>query len=227
MKIHGNPRNNKILLIDDHPLFREGLKSIIKNKKNYHIVGEACTGNDGIKAALKLKPNIIILDISLPDMSGISLLPELLKSIKHVKVLILSMHSRISYVSRAFKAGALGYLVKESAAEDLITALDTISQGEFFIDRSLSHELIIKLINSPDESVYNSDEAYNKLSSREQEIMRLLVEGMQTKEIAHELNISPKTVESHRINIFTKLEILNTVELVKYAAKIGLIEIED
>jgi DNA-binding NarL/FixJ family response regulator len=215
-----------ILIIDDHPLFREGLKTILEHDTKFRIVGEAGTAGEGYKLAKSLKPDLIIVDISLPDQSGLKLTRDLRGLPGDAKILIVSMHSKIDYITEAFQAGAMGYVVKESAADRLVIGLSAIAGGEYYLDSSISHEVVSKLMELPVREARISDADYGSLTPREQEIMRFLAEGLTAREIAEKLFISPKTVENHRANIMGKLGLHSTLELVRYAARLGLIDVD-
>jgi DNA-binding NarL/FixJ family response regulator len=216
----------RILIIDDHPLFREGLKAIIAVDKRFEIVGEAGTGREGLAMAEQLKPDVALVDISLPDESGMQTTRKLRNMLARTRILIISMHSKIDYIVEAFQAGATGYVVKESAAERLVQGIEAVSAGEYFLDSSISHEVVEKLMKSPVKDARIADVEYGTLTTREQEIMRMLAEGISKREIADHLCISPKTVENHRANIMKKLGIHSAMELVRYAARLGLIDID-
>lgn len=216
----------KVLIIDDHPLFREGLKSIVESHKQIEVAGEAGNAKTGMEMIKKLKPDLAIVDISLPDQNGISLTKEILKHMPNLKILIVSMHAKIDYIAEAFQAGAKGYIAKDSASDRLIQGIETVLEEDYFLDSSVSHQVVEKLMHFPVKQAKIDDDEYGKLTPREQEVMRLLAEGEAPKEIADKLCISPKTVENHRANIMKKLDIHSTMDLVKYAARLGLIDLD-
>ena len=216
----------RIIIIDDHPLFREGIKTIIARSGQFEIVAESGTGRDGFEKTIQLKPDLVLLDISLPDESGMEVARRIRYQLPKTRIIILSMHSRIDYIVEAFQSGATGYVVKESAAERLDQALNAVAAGEYFLDSSISHEVVAKLMSSPTKESKVSDAGYSQLTPREQEIMRMLAEGSSKSEIAESLCISIKTVENHRANIMRKLNIHSAMELVRYAARLGLIDVD-
>ncbi len=215
-----------ILIIDDHPLFREGLKSIIAGDRNFVVQGEAGDARNGFSMAQKIRPDVALVDISLPDESGMQLTRRIREALPGTRVMIISMHSKIDYIVEAFQAGATGYVVKESAAGRLIQGLHAVTQGEYFLDSSISHEVVERLMKSPVREARVSDMEYGRLTPREQEIMRMLAEGLPKTDIADRLCISVKTVENHRSNIMKKLDLHSAMDLVRYAAKLGLIDLD-
>jgi DNA-binding NarL/FixJ family response regulator len=216
----------RVLIIDDHPLFREGLKSIIAGDRHFVVAGEAGNARDGFALATTIKPDVALVDISLPDESGMQLTRRIRATLPETRVMIISMHSKIDYIVEAFQSGATGYVVKESAAGRLVQGLHAVTSGEYFLDSSISHEVVTRLMKSPVREARVSDSDYGRLTPREQEIMRMLAEGLSKAEIADRLCISIKTVENHRSNIMKKLELNSPMELVRYAAKLGLIDID-
>ena len=218
-------QNKTILIIDDHPLFREGLKAIIGRNQRFKVIGQAGNGRDGLKMARKLQPDLALVDMSLPDLSGIQLTRELKNASPKTHVMIVTMHSKVDYIVKAFQSGAIGYVVKESASEKLLEGIDTVLKGEYFMDSSVSHKVIKKLMQFPQKEAKITDASYETLTSREQEIMVLLAQGLSTKQIAEKLFISSKTVENHRSNILRKLNLHSTIDLVRYAARLGIIDV--
>jgi len=215
-----------VLIIDDHPLFREGLKSIIAIDRHFEVKAEAGNAREGLKMAKDIQPDVALVDISLPDQSGMELTRQIRETIPDTKVMIVSMHSKIDYIVEAFQAGATGYVVKDSAAERLIQGLNAVTSGEYFLDSSISHEVVSRLMKSPVKEARVSDMEYGRLTPREQEIMRLLAEGLPKSKIADRLCISIKTVENHRSNIMKKLDLHSAMDLVRYAARLGLIDVD-
>ena len=219
-------QKKRILIIDDHPLFREGIKTILNRKSTYEVVGEAGTGREGLSMANRLKPDLVLLDLSLPDMRGLDLIHKIIDSSMDSGILIVSMHSKIDYIVKSFQYGAMGYIVKDSAAETLLNALEHIEAGDYYMDSSVSQKVVKKLATLPTKKKISTKTSYEALTPREQEVMAMLADGMNAALIAEKLFISPKTAENHRANIMRKLNLHSTVELVRYAAKIGLIDID-
>jgi DNA-binding NarL/FixJ family response regulator len=219
-------RKTSIFIVDDHPLFREGLKTIIGRNPGCDVIGEAGSGREALKGIKKLKPDLVLLDISLPDQSGIELIGDINHASPQTQVMIISMHAKIDYIVRAFQAGAQGYIVKESAAEKLQQGISTVLKGDYFMDTSVSQKVIKKLVGIQAKETKYLDNNYNSLTPREQEVMGMVAEGLSTNEISERLFISPKTVENHRSSIMRKLDLHSTIEIARYAAKLGIIDID-
>jgi len=215
-----------ILIVDDHRLFREGLRAIIERSPDYEVLGEAGDGREALRLAQKLKPDVTLLDISLPDQSGIELTREILRCSSNTRVMIVSMHSKIDYIVGAFRAGAAGYVIKESAADRLLQGIRSILKGDYFMDTSVSQKVVKKLVGIQANEKKFVDASYDRLTPREQEIMVMVAEGFSSSEISERLFISSKTVENHRSSIMRKLNLHSTIELVRYAAKLGLIDLD-
>ncbi len=214
-----------VLIVDDHPFFREGLKSLLARHSGFELIGEAGNGDEGLRKAKELRPDLVVMDISLPDGSGIEVTRNIRSLLPETRVVILSMHSKIHYITEAFRAGAAGYVVKESATEMLSECLEAASKGQCFMDSSIHHNVVENLRKCREQEAKITDTGYNILTRREQQVMRLLAEGLSTKKIAEKLFISPKTVKNHRSNIMSKLDLHTAIELVRYAARFGLIDI--
>jgi two-component system, NarL family, invasion response regulator UvrY len=201
----------RILIVDDHAMFREGLKQILAKHSDMRVVDEAGNGQEVIAKVLQHKLDVVLLDISLPGRSGPELLSELKKLKPELAVLVLSMHPEDQYAVRMMKAGALGYITKESAPEELISAIRKVSTGRHYISSKLAEEMAVALeTNTP-------KLPHVTLSNREFHVMRMLASGKSLKEIANELSISEKTVTTYRARILEKMNLHNNVELTLYA----------
>ena len=212
----------RIMIVDDHEIVRHGLINIINAIGDYKVICEAESGKEAIESFKTYKPDISILDITLPDMSGIEVAKKIIKIEPHAKILALSMHDDHLIITSMLKAGASGYLVKDCAMHEIENALNLIKAGKKYI----SDEIIDVLI-SDHMSQSELDRIKIKiLSKREKEVLKLLAEGKRSKEISAELFISEKTVESHRSQIMKKLEIKNIADLTKFAIRTGLISLE-
>lgn len=221
-----NPnRNQKILLVDDHTLFREGIKGLLGQNPAFEVVAEAGTAKGAISKALELNPDVVLMDIALTDVNGIEATQQLLEKLPGLKVIVISMYSKMDYIIAALQAGAAGYLVKDTTPDMLLNALDTVSRGNYFFDHRALEEIVQFILEQKDKRHFISEENYDRLTRREQEAMRLVAKGLSSKEIGAKLFISPKTVENHRTKIMEKLEMDSLVDLVKYAAKLGIINI--
>ncbi|MBU0483067.1 MAG: response regulator transcription factor [Proteobacteria bacterium] len=219
-------QQKNILLVDDHPLFREGLKSVIKRDDRFQVVGEAGDGEAGLELARKMRPDLVILDISMPGKDGIQLTRKLRSVLPETKIIVVTMHSEISYITMAFQAGANGYLAKESAAEKLLKAMEAVLEHDYYLDSSLSPSVVGGLVGPSKKQSAGSAGAYGGLTPREQQVMRLLAEGFSCRDISESFFISHKTVENHRGRIMKKLGLRGDIDLIRYAARIGLIEMD-
>lgn len=211
----------RVLIADDHAIVREGLCKLIKEQPDMELVGEATDGHQAVKKVKQLIPDVALLDIAMPELSGLEAVNLIKESVPTTKVVILSMHKKDAYVHQALVAGAMGYVLKASPSSDVLDAIRKVHKGEYFLSSKINSELIMAFLKSKKEKPLVS--GYDLLSEREQQVFRLLVEGKSSNEIADVLCISSKTVEKHRANIMKKLDIHNMVAMVKYAITIGII----
>jgi len=216
------PECIKIVIIDDHQLFRAGLKSIFAMDSLFNVVDEADDGESGLKCIQNHKPNIVLLDISLPGISGIELCKQILNQFSDMSVIMLTMHKSDEFLKESFKAGASGFLLKHSAVAELTTAIKTVCNGKTYISADMTESVISKmLLEKP-----NHPEMERELTAKEKEIVRLIAQGWENQDIANALHISLSTAKTHRANIMKKLDIHKNVDIVKYALKNHLIELD-
>jgi two-component system response regulator NreC len=213
----------KILLADDHKIIREGLRSMIEKESDMSIVAEAGNGRSAVKLVRELSPDVVVMDISMPDLNGIESTRQILDNNPDIKVVALSMHSDKRYVVNMLKAGAKGYLLKDCAFDELIKAIRTVLAGHICLSPTIDDLVIEDYIQ---QVARDNSWDHEELSSRELEVIQLLAEGNTTKQIGKELNISIKTVETHRVRIMKKLKINTMADLTKYAIREGMISIE-
>jgi len=211
----------KVLLVDDHALVRRGFRRMLEDEPTFEVVGEASDGLEAVKRAQELRPEVIVMDCALPQMNGIEATRHILKSLPETAVLMLSMHSDESYVLRALKAGARGYLLKDSAEADLIKAVHAVAGGKSFFSPAVSKVLLDDYVRKLRRS--GTEDAYDLLTPREREVLQLIAEGKSNKDIANLLNLSVYTVESHRSNLMQKLNVRGLPELILYAVRKGII----
>jgi two-component system, NarL family, response regulator NreC len=207
----------KVVLVDDHAVVRSGLRLLLENQEDIEVVGEAGNGKDAIFRARALKPDVILLDIVMPGENGIEVLPKLLHESPDTKVLVLSMQDDASYVREAFAAGANGYVLKEAADEEVVSAVREIADGGRYVHPALGARMVAA------EAEERAAAEADPLSEREREVLRLLALGHTNQEIAEQLYISVRTAESHRAHIMQKLRLSTRAELVRYALTHGLL----
>jgi DNA-binding NarL/FixJ family response regulator len=220
-----NGNKHRVLIVDDHPLFREGLKSLINRSDNYQTIAEAGNSEEALLMARRFQPDLVTMDMSLPGLNGAEATRKVLEAVPQARVLMVTMHPDYQYIAEAFRSGVKGYVVKETTSSQLIEAMDTLVRGEVYVDTNASKEMVHNLIH-PETGQAQDEEAYGSLSRREQEIMRLVVEGVTSREIADQLGLKQKTVENHRGNLMKKLDVHNKMELVRYAVRLGLIDVD-
>ena len=209
----------RVVIVDDHAIVRAGLRALLFEEAAFELVGEAAGGYEALELVEKTKPDVLILDLSMPDLDGISVTRKIKPNYPDLKILILTLHEDGALLREAIKAGAAGYILKRAAEAELISAIRTILRGDLYVDPSMVRGL---LEESQQVQVKQSDPT-ESLTPRETEILRLIVEGYTNRQIGQELNISIRTVEGHRANISDKLGLHSRVELVRYARKTGLI----
>ncbi len=216
----------RIMIVDDHPLFRDGLKALVHKTEGYEIIAEAGSCAVALEQALERQPDVAIIDISLPDGSGIELVRELQTRLPALKIVVVSMHSKIEFIAESFRAGAGGYVLKESTTDRLAQALDAVLKEEQYLDSGVSPKVLQTLLDFCNRRDMITDSPYSQLSRREQQVFRLLAEGLHPSDIAKRLFISRKTVDNHRANIMSKLSLSSPVELVRYAARLGVVDLD-
>ena len=211
----------RILLADDHTLVREGLRRIIEAQPGWEVISEAADGRQAVRQALELKPDLVILDLAMPKLSGVDAIQQIVRRLPSTRVLALSMHADEVYVTRALKAGAHGYLLKDSAGTDLLLAITALAQHNSFFSPAVSRVMLDAYMRSLAER--GITDRYETLSEREREVFQLIAEGHVNKKIAEILHLSPSTVETHRARIMEKLDVHSAVEIVLYAVRKGII----
>jgi DNA-binding NarL/FixJ family response regulator len=211
----------RIILADDHAVIRRGLRLVLEQQKDFEVVGEASDGRGAVNLAESAKPDIAVLDITMPNLNGIEAAHQISAKQIGVATIVLSMHADESFVLRALKAGARGYLLKESAEGDLINAIRLVSEGKSFFSPTVSRMLVEDYVRQLQDK--DIEDSYDLLTLRERELLQLIAEGKSNKDIANMLNLSLYTVETHRSNILNKLNLHSVPELILYAVRKGVI----
>ena len=215
-----------VVIIEDHALMREGIKAIISRDEKIKVIGESDNVDEGYDVVMNCNPDILLLDIALHGSSGLVLAKRLLATKPELLIIIITAYSKMDYILEAVESGVKGYILKESSPENLAEAIEKVYAGEIYIDSYISNKVIKSLITKNDvEIAEDNKSAYSKLSLREQQILKLLIDGVPIKDIAEELFISSKTVENHKASIMVKLKCKNMTELIRYAISIGLIDV--
>jgi two-component system response regulator NreC len=210
-----------ILLADDHTVIRSGLRMVLEKQSDFQVVGEAGDVRQAVKMAEELNPDVVVMDIAMPNLNGIDAAKQIVSQNSRVAVVVLSMHSDESYVMRALKSGAKAYLLKDSAEADLIRAVRAVVEGKSFFSPAVSRMLLEDYVRQLQQR--GAEDSYELLSPREREILQLIAEGKTNKEIAAMLNLSLYTVETHRTHILQKLNLHSVPELILYAVRKGII----
>jgi DNA-binding NarL/FixJ family response regulator len=217
-----SPRiTTRILLADDHEIIREGLRSVLETRKDWEIVGEATNGREAVKKVADLKPDVVVMDISMPELNGLEAVRQIVKQVPRTEVLVLTMHDSEDLVRGVLDAGARGYLLKSDASRQLISAIEALRLHKPYLTPRVNEVVLRGYLG---EEPLKGETSGGKLTPREREIVQLLAEGLSSKEVAGTLHISVKTAETHRTNIMRKLDIHSVSELVRYAVRNHIIE---
>lgn len=211
----------KIILVDDHKLFRDGLFSLLDKHPGFEVIAQASDGRTALKLLEEMSPNVMVIDIAMPGMNGIEAAKRIKNEYPDVKIIALSMHSDRQYIEGMLKAGASGYLLKDCAFEELISAIRTVVENHIYLSAKISDIVVSDYIQSSSNNV-----TFSSLTSREREVLQLLAEGVGTKDIASKLCVSVKTIETHRHNIMNKLNLYSVAKLTKYAIRSGMTSLE-
>ncbi|MCF7875795.1 response regulator transcription factor [Candidatus Bipolaricaulota bacterium] len=214
--------NTSVILAEDHAIVRKGLRSLLKEEEGIKIEGEAENGREALELVEKYRPEIVIMDITMPGLNGIEATKLINERYPETKVLVLTRHSKEEYVFEALKAGASGYIVKEDLPEELTSAVRTVTKGNRYFSPSITTKIVDKLLEEDGGETENLGKS--PLTSREREVLQLIAEGNTNREIAEILTVSKKTVGTHRSNLMEKLDIHNVADLTKYAIEAGIIE---
>jgi DNA-binding NarL/FixJ family response regulator len=210
----------RIVLVDDHRLVRAGIRALLQQMDGIEVIGEAADGREGVEVTERLRPDVVLMDISMKGLNGIDATAQLRRRNAEVKIIMLSMHAAEEQVARALHAGANGYVVKDGAIEELETAIETALRGEIYLSPMLSRSVVERLLRT----AAGTPSPLSLLTPRQKEILQLIAEGRSTKEIAHLLSLSIKTVETHRAQLMQRVGIRDVPGLVRYALRAGLIQ---
>ena len=210
-------KKTTIVLVDDHAVVRAGVRRLLEQEPLFEVIGEAESGEKAYQILAELKPDVMVMDLSMPGMGGLEAIRRILMRYEKAKILVLSMHEDLSFANQALKLGAKGYLTKNTLADDLVKSIETVTQGDVFLSDEIAKKMAMQSISGNQDPVH-------ELSAREFEIFRLLAEGFDIDAIASTLNISSKTVSNYQTMIKQKLNISTPIELIRYAIKVGVIK---
>lgn len=216
-----NERTHRIVLAEDHTILREGLKALLASQVGLQVVGEATDGREAVRCAEELKPDLMMLDLSMPRSNGLEAMKDIKRVSPQTKVLVLTVHKTEDYVFTALQGGADGYVLKDSSAAELMLAIRSVLNGERYLAPAIASTVVSGYLSSKDEALLKP--SFKNLSSREREVLKLIAEGYRTKDIAEYLCISPKTVEKHRANLMDRLDLHTVSALTTYAIEKGLV----
>ena len=210
----------RVLLADDHTLVRAGIRALLNAIEGVEVIAEAGNGREALQLIMELHPDIVVLDITMPGLGGFEVLADATKQFPDLRVIVLTVHDAGEYAMQALRAGAAGFLPKSAAANELQEAIETVSRGDTYVSDEVSRRTLLEYSKGPTEN------PLARLTPRQREILTLIAEGKNTKDIGRTLNISVKTVESHRAQLMERLDIHDVASLVRYAVKMGLIMVE-
>lgn len=217
-------KTNRILLADDHELVRAGIRELVHKIEGAKVIGEASNGRQALEMVESLSPDLVLLDIGMKELNGLEVADRISRDFPAVKCLILSMHANEEYVLRALRVGAGGYMLKDSAITELQLAIESVRNGKTYLSPSISRTVIDTYLNRT--AVKGKTKTLEDLSPRQREVLQLIAEGRSTKEIASDLNLGVKTVETHRAQLMERLDIYDVASLVRFAIRAGLIQAE-
>ena len=223
--MENNLEHYRVMLADDHVLIRHGIRIILSSDENLEIVGEVSNGNELLERLQQTAVDLLILDISMPKVSGIELTDILKRKYPGLKILVLTMHNNIRFLRRAIAAGADGYLVKSDTEQEIVSAIHKIRQGATYISPCLENDFAEEMFNSYRQPA--SSRTFKGLTKREKQVLAMVVDGMTSKQIAARLNLSPRTVDHHRASLLKKFDMNNSVDLVNFAIKNGYVTLEE
>lgn len=207
----------QVVLVDDHTIVRNGLRSILESTDEIEVIGEAANGEEALEKIAYLKPQVMLIDISMPGMSGIELVGKVVKQSTAIRPVILSMHNDDAYILKSVEAGAYGYLLKDATRDEILAALHSVKNGEKYFNPSVAAVIVNGYLSQVQKVEKASESRKTLLSKKEKEVLKLLVEGMSSRQIADNLDLSVRTVDNHRANMMRRLQVHNAAELVKLA----------
>jgi two-component system, NarL family, nitrate/nitrite response regulator NarL len=219
--VSATKRKIKVLVVDDHPVVRKGMQSCLSRQDGIHVVGEAADGDEVMERTRSLLPDVVLMDISMSRMNGLTATELLRKQFPAVKVLILSVHNNREYIFRIIQAGAHGYVSKQASPEELVGAIQSVHNGETFFTPEIARAALARMVNQG-----AKDNTFSQLTSREREVLTLIAEGQSNKEIANRLGIGVRTIETHRERIMRRLDIHSVAGLTKYAIANGIVPLD-
>ena len=214
----------RVLLAEDHTIVRKGLRALLEDEPGMEVVGEAGTGREVVEKAEQLLPDVVLMDITMPDLNGLEATRRIKKRLPEIEVLVLTVHTNEEYIFQILRAGASGYVVKQAAPAELVTAIRAVQRGDSFLSPSISKRVIEEYVRQAKRT--KEEEDYDPLTGREREVLQLIAEGHSNREIAELLHISVKTVDNHRTHLMEKLDIHNAAQLTQYAIQRGMISPE-